>query len=75
MNKNYKLMFGCLFSLSLSSFAQGAFDVINTQIGVGFASLTSIINKLIGWRLSNVLVTSFGFLVTFLTFFIHEPRR
>ena len=49
--------------------------VAAVSLGVGFANLTSIMNEVIGWRNSSLVVGAFGIFVTFLITFLEEPPR
>ena len=45
------------------------------SLGVGFANLTSIMNEVIGWRNSSLVVGAYGIFVTILVTFLEEPPR
>ena len=49
--------------------------VTAVSLGVGMASLTSIVNEAVGWRVSSLIVGGIGLFVTSLIIFLEEPRR
>jgi len=49
--------------------------VAAVSLGVGLANLTSIFNARFGWRISSVIVSSIGLLVTCLLACLQEPKR
>lgn len=49
--------------------------VAAVSLGVGFASLTSILNNKIGWRNSVVVVSTIGLIFSLFSLCLNEPRR